>query len=130
VRDAGITVHAMRDPTRGGLAAALGDIARASAVGIRLAERRLPVSREVQGACDLLGLDPLTIANEGKLVLFCPAAEADRAVAIMQQHPLGRQARVIGEATGDGPGLVVLRTALGGERIVDIPTGEDLPRIC
>ena len=130
VLDSGAEIHAMRDPTRGGLAATVCDIARASSVGIRLTETALPVSREVQGACDLLGLDPLTIANEGKLVLFCRGVDADRVLAAMQRHPLGRQARVIGEVTAEPAGMALLRTAIGGERIIDMPTGEDLPRIC
>ena len=128
--DSGGEIHAMRDPTRGGLAATVCDIARASGVGIRLTETALPVSREVQGACDLLGLDPLTIANEGKLVLFCRGTDAERVLAAMQRHPLGRQACVIGEVTAEPSGMALLRTAIGGERIVDMPTGEDLPRIC
>jgi len=128
--DSGGEVHAMRDPTRGGLTATVCDIARASNVGIRLTETALPISREVQGACDLLGLDPLTIANEGKLVLFCRGTDAERVLAAMQRHPLGRQACVIGEVTAEPSGMALLRTAIGGERIVDMPTGEDLPRIC
>jgi hydrogenase expression/formation protein HypE len=126
----GAAIHAMRDPTRGGLAAAVNDIARASDVGIRLTETALPVSREVRGACDLLGLDPLTIANEGKVIVFCPQADADRVLAAMKRDPLGKDARVIGEVTETPKGMALLRTTIGGERIVDLPTGEDLPRIC
>lgn len=125
-----VPIHAMRDPTRGGLAAAVNDIARASGVGIRLTETALPVSREVRGACDLLGLDPLTIANEGKVLVFCPGKDANRVLAAMQRDPLGKEARVIGEVTEAPKGMAVLRTSIGGERIVDLPTGEDLPRIC
>jgi hydrogenase expression/formation protein HypE len=123
-------VHAMRDPTRGGLAAAACDIARASNVAIRLDEKALPVSREVHGACELLGLDPLTIANEGKLLLFCRRADADKVLAAMKGHSLGKNAVVIGEVHEKPKGMVLLRTTIGGERIVDMPTGEDLPRIC
>ncbi len=126
----GAPIHALRDPTRGGLAAAVNDIARASGVGIRLTETALPVSREVRGACDLLGLDPLTIANEGKVVVFCPGKDTDRVLAAMQRDPLGKTARVIGEVAETPKGMALLRTSIGGERIVDLPTGEDLPRIC
>jgi hydrogenase expression/formation protein HypE len=126
----GVEIHAMRDPTRGGLAAAVCDIAQASGVGIRLNEAAIPIKREVRGACDLLGLDPLTIANEGKLILFCRAIDADRVLAAMKRHPLGQEACVIGEVK-DGPkGMALLHTTIGGERIIDLPTGEDLPRIC
>jgi hydrogenase expression/formation protein HypE len=130
ILNCGAEIHAMRDPTRGGVAATVCDIARASGVGIRLDESALPVSREVQGACDLLGLDPLTIANEGKVIVFCRGADATRVVAAMQKHPLGAQARVIGAVTEKPKGMALLRTLIGGERIVDMPTGEDLPRIC
>jgi hydrogenase expression/formation protein HypE len=130
ILDLGAEVHTLRDPTRGGVAAALNDIATASGVGIRLEEKALPVNREVQGACDLLGLDPLTIANEGKLLVICRGADAERVLATMKRQPLGRQAAVIGEVTETPKGMVLLRTTIGGERIVDMPTGEDLPRIC
>jgi hydrogenase expression/formation protein HypE len=126
----GAEVHAMRDPTRGGLAVTLCDIAAAAGVGIRIEERALPVSPAVRGACDLLGLDPLTIANEGKLVLCCAGRDAGKVVDAMRGHPLGREARVIGEVAGKPKGLAVLKTLIGGERIMDRPTGEDLPRIC
>ncbi len=108
----------------------LCDIARASNVGIRLREDALPVSREVRGACDLLGLDPLTIANEGKVLVFCRAKDTASVLAAMQEHPLGKHACVIGEASEQPGALVTLRTTIGGERIIDMPTGEDLPRIC
>jgi len=126
----GAKIHAMRDPTRGGLAATVCDIAAASGVGIRLQESALPISAEVRGACDLLGLDPLTIANEGKVVVFCRGTDAVRVLDAMRAHPLGREARIIGEVTEKPKGMALLRTAIGGERIVDMPTGEDLPRIC
>jgi hydrogenase expression/formation protein HypE len=130
ILESGGEIHAMRDPTRGGLAATVCDMAAASGVGIRLHESALPVSAEVRGACDLLGLDPLTIANEGKVVVVCRGADAARVVTAMQGHPLGRDARVIGEATEKPKGMAVLRTVIGGERVIDMPTGEDLPRIC
>lgn len=130
ILDSGAEVHAMRDPTRGGLATLVCDIAAASGVGIRLDEAALPISREVRGACDLLGLDPLTIANEGKVVVFCRGKDAGRVLEAMRRHPLGRQARRIGEVTDKPKGMALLRTSIGGERIIDMPTGEDLPRIC
>lgn len=130
ILDTGAQIRAMRDPTRGGVAAAVHDIARASNVGIRLREDALPISREVRGACDLLGLDPLTIANEGKVLVFCRATDAARVLATMKQHPLGREARVIGEVSETPEGMALLRTTIGGERIIDMPTGEELPRIC
>ena len=130
ILDTNVELRAMRDPTRGGLAAALCDIASASDVAIRLDEKALPVSREVRGACELLGLDPLTIANEGKLLLFCRHADAEKVLAAMKGNSLGKDAVVIGEVHEKPKGMVLLRTIIGGERIVDMPTGEDLPRIC
>jgi hydrogenase expression/formation protein HypE len=130
ILETGMEIHAMRDPTRGGLAAAVCDIAAASAVGIKLDEKALPISREVRGACDLLGLDPLTIANEGKVLVFCPGEVAERVVSVMSRHPLGQHARIIGGASAGPKGMALLRTTIGGERIIDMPTGEDLPRIC
>lgn len=130
ILDLGADVHTLRDPTRGGVAAALNDIATASGVGIRLEEKALPIGREVRGACDLLGLDPLTIANEGKLLVICRQADADRVLAAMKRQPLGRQSVVIGEVIEQPKAMVLMHTTIGGERIVDMPTGEDLPRIC
>ena len=130
ILDTGAEVHAMRDPTRGGVAAAVCDIARASNVGIRLREDALPIGREVRGACDLLGLDPITIANEGKVLVFCRATDTANVLAAMKGHPLGKQACVIGDVSEKPPGVALLRTTIGGERIIDMPTGEDLPRIC
>jgi len=106
------------------------DIARAANVGIRLREDALPISREVRGACDLLGLDPLTIANEGKVMVFCRATDAERVLAAMKAHLLGTESRIIGEVSETPPGMALLRTTIGGERIIDMPTGEDVPRIC
>ncbi len=130
ILNTGVEIHAMRDLTRGGLAAAVCDIARASGVGIRLNEAVIPINREVRGACDLLGLDPLTIANEGKLIVFCRTIDAERVLAAMKRHPLGKSACVIGEVKDKPKGMPLLHTTIGGERIIDVPTGEDLPRIC
>ncbi len=123
-------VHAMRDPTRGGLAAALVEIASRRKLGMEVDERAVPVRDGVRGACEMLGLDPLLVANEGKLVAFVPEEGAERALAAMRAHPLGRDAARIGRVTADHPGLVLLRTPIGGERILDLPFGESLPRIC
>ncbi|HUJ71250.1 MAG TPA: hydrogenase expression/formation protein HypE [Verrucomicrobiae bacterium] len=130
ILDTGAEIRAMRDPTRGGVSAAVCDIARASNVGIRLHEDALPIGREVRGACDLLGLDPLTIPNEGKVLVFCRAVDTANVLAAMRGNPIGKHARVIGEVSERPPGIVTLRTTIGGERIIDMPTGEDLPRIC
>lgn len=126
----GIDVHALRDPTRGGVSATLNEIARASGVGIELVERDLPVPPEVRDACGLLGLDPLQVANEGKLLAFVPGERAEEALAALQAHPLGAGARRIGTCVPDHPRMVVARTGLGGTRVVDLPIGEQLPRIC
>lgn len=126
----GSTVHAMRDLTRGGLAGAICDLARASGTTIFMEEASLPVKPAVRGACDLLGFDPLGVANEGKLVLFCPAEDAPRILAAMRGHQYGVSAEIVGEVGSGTPGMAVLRTTFGGERVVDVPLGEDLPRIC
>ncbi|MEU2040825.1 hydrogenase expression/formation protein HypE [Nocardia niwae] len=126
----GADVHVLRDPTRGGVAASLNEIARAAQVGISLDERQLPVPDGVRDACGLLGLDPMYVANEGKLLAFVPPESADRVLAAMREHPLGAQAAVIGRCVAEHPGMVVARTALGGTRVVDLPAGEQLPRIC
>ena len=126
----GEAVHAMRDPTRGGLAATLNEIARASNVGIVLDERSLPVRAEVQSACELLGLDPVYVANEGKVVFFVAPEAADGVLAVLQAHPLGRDAARIGTVTGEHKGMLVARTAMGANRVISIPVGEQLPRIC
>lgn len=122
--------RAARDATRGGLASALNEIARAAGVGIDVDEAALPLRDEVKGVCEILGLDPLYLANEGTLVLFAPAAEADAALAAMRATPAGRGAVVIGRAVGAHPGAVVMNTRLGGRRLVDMLVGEQLPRIC
>ena len=123
-------VRCLRDPTRGGLAAALGDIAARSGVGIRIRETNVPVRREVAAACRLLGLDPLNVANEGKALIVCGAEDADRIMAALRAHPLGREAAVIGTVCAEPRGLVLMETVSGGERVVETPSGEDLPRIC
>ena len=130
ILDAGLEIHAMRDLTRGGLSAAVCDIAEAAKLGICLDESSLPIGREVRGACDLLGLDPLTIANEGKCIVFCPQENSETILSAMKQHPLGKEARIIGRVLPDPKGMALLRTTIGSERIIDMPTGEDLPRIC
>ncbi|MCL9796047.1 hydrogenase expression/formation protein HypE [Frankia sp. AgKG'84/4] len=123
-------VHALRDPTRGGLATTLCEIASAARVGVEFTESAVPVPPAVEAACGFLGLDPLHIANEGRLVAFVAAADADAVLAAMRAHPAGRAATIIGTLTTDHPGMVVARTAFGGTRIVDRPLGEQLPRIC
>lgn len=124
------SVHTLRDLTRGGLAAALNEIAAASAVGIAYDENALPVPPEVAAACDILGMDPVHIANEGKLVAMVPESHADTVFAALRSHPCGARAALIGRVTADHPGVVVARTGLGGSRIVDMQVGEQLPRIC
>ena len=123
-------VHALRDPTRGGLAATLVEIAGRRSLGIEVDERAVPVHEAVRGACEILGLDPLLVANEGKLVAFVPEAAADQALAALRAHPLGAEACRIGRVVADHPGFVTLRTPIGGQRILDLPFAEALPRIC
>src|SRR5205823_14152988 len=118
------TVRLMRDPTRGGVSSALNELATASRVGIKLCEDRLPIRPEVHAACEILGLDPLYVANEGKLLAVVPAAAGDCAVAALRSHPLGRTAEVIGEIVADHAGLVTLRSRIGGERVVTMLAGE------
>jgi hydrogenase expression/formation protein HypE len=123
-------VHTLRDPTRGGVAASLCEIATASRVGIELDDGAVPIPEAVAAACGFLGLDPLHVANEGKMLVFVPPQDADAALAALTAHPSGAGARVIGTVTEEHPGIVVGRTALGGTRIIDRPLGEQLPRIC
>jgi hydrogenase expression/formation protein HypE len=123
-------VHVLRDPTRGGLSATLNEIAWQSGVGIRLREDDIPVKPEVAAACELLGLDPLNVANEGKLIAICAAEDAGAVLAAMRAHPLGADAAIIGEVVEDPHHFVQLETAFGGRRIVDWLSGEQLPRIC
>jgi len=126
----GADLHAMRDPTRGGLAATLNEIAQQAAVGFRLEEEAIPVKPAVTAACELLGLDPLYVANEGKLVAFVAPRSAAAVLAAMRDHPLGREAAIIGEAVADEHRFVQMTTGFGGERMVDWLAGEQLPRIC
>jgi hydrogenase expression/formation protein HypE len=124
------TVRWMRDPTRGGLSSALNELASASRVGIRLEESAVPIRPEVRAACEMLGLDPLYVANEGKLVAVVPPEDADRLLAAMRRHRLGRDAAWVGDVVAEHPGVVTMRSLVGGERIVPLLTGEQLPRIC
>jgi hydrogenase expression/formation protein HypE len=123
-------IHVLRDPTRGGVTSAVTEIAESAKVGIRLDERALPISEEVKGACEILGLDPLYVANEGKLLAFVPANDAERVLSTMRQHHLGKRAAIIGEVVDDHPGMVTMKTRIGGTRVVDMLSGEQLPRIC
>ena len=123
-------VHCLRDPTRGGLATTLNELAQQSGVGMVLHEEAIPVKPAVLAACELLGLDPLYIANEGKLVCICAQPDAERLLKVMQAHPLGRQAAMVGEVVEDPHGFVQMQTSFGGSRIVDWLAGEQLPRIC
>ena len=123
-------IRALRDPTRGGLAASLNEIAGAAGAGIELDERTLPVRPEVAAACEILGMDPLYVANEGKLTAIVPAADADALLTAMRAHPLGKNAARVGRVTEEHPGVVVARTGIGGRRVVDMQVGEQLPRIC
>ncbi len=123
-------LHVLRDPTRGGLGTSLNEIARSAGVGVRVVERSIPVPADVSNACALLGLDPLYVANEGKLVAFVPREFADAVLEAMRAHPLGSSSAIIGECVAEHPGMVVARTTFGGTRVVDLPLGEQLPRIC
>jgi hydrogenase expression/formation protein HypE len=127
---AGPAVHAMRDPTRGGLASTLSEIAHSSGVGIAIDEACLPVRAEVQSACELLGLDPVYVANEGKAVFFVAAESAETVLAVLHAHPLGRDAAQIGTVTTQHPRMIVARTAMGANRVIATQIGEQLPRIC
>ncbi|HEY5791065.1 MAG TPA: hydrogenase expression/formation protein HypE [Gammaproteobacteria bacterium] len=126
----GADLRCLRDPTRGGLAATLNELAQQSGVGMLLDEASLPVREPVRACCEFLGLDPLNVANEGKLVAICPAADADRLLAAMRAHPLGRDAALIGEVVADDHAFVEMQTAFGGRRMVDWLSGAQLPRIC
>ncbi len=126
----GARVKALRDPTRGGLAATLNEFADQAQLGIMVDEASIPVKPEVFGACELLGLDPMNVANEGKLVAVVAAEDADRALAALRTHPLGRDAEIIGRAQADAHHFVTMRTRIGGSRMVDWLSGDPLPRIC
>jgi len=127
---AGSSVHVMRDPTRGGIASTLNEIAAASGVGIEIDEPSLPVRTEVQSACELLGLDPVYVANEGKAVFFVAPEAAEQILKILRAHPLGRDAARIGTVTAEHKRMLVARTAMGANRVIPIQIGEQLPRIC
>ena len=126
----GASVHAMRDPTRGGLASTLNEIALASGVGMAIDEASLPVRPDVQSACELLGLDPVYVANEGKAVFFVAPEAAERVLTVLRAHPLGKDAARIGQVTAEHKRMLVARTALGANRVIPIQIGEQLPRIC
>jgi hydrogenase expression/formation protein HypE len=123
-------IHCLRDATRGGLAAVLNELASSSKVGIEFDEKKVPIRPEVNAACEMLGLDPLYIANEGKLVAILPEEMAEDVLAAMRGHGYGKNATIIGRVVSEHPGLVTAKTAIGGMRVVDIPAGELLPRIC
>ncbi len=123
-------IHVLRDPTRGGVGTALNEIAEKSQIGIKIFEDRIPLKKEVVAACELLGFDPLYLANEGKLLAFVAPEDADAVLAAIRANPYGRDAAVIGEVTADHPGKVHMETRIGGSRIVDMLAGEQLPRIC
>lgn len=128
--DACPSIRCMRDPTRGGLSSVLNELALASSVGVELTESAIPIRAEVRGACEMLGLDPLYVANEGKLIAVVPPADAERLLETMRAHPLGKSAAVIGTAVAAHPRMVTQRSLVGGERVVTMLAGEQLPRIC
>jgi hydrogenase expression/formation protein HypE len=125
-----IDIHVLRDPTRGGVTSALTEIAQTAKVGMLLNESSIPISEEVKGACEILGLDPLYVANEGKLLAIVATEDADRVLQVLRSHSLGRDAAVIGEVVNEHPGLIMMKTRVGGTRVVDMLSGEQLPRIC
>jgi hydrogenase expression/formation protein HypE len=128
--DSGFEVHCLRDLTRGGLASALVEIAETARLHIEIEESGIPVREDVQSACEILGFDPLYVANEGRFVSFVPDSEAERVLEEMQSHPLGKQARIIGTVKEDPSGLVTMKSRIGTTRVVDMLSGEQLPRIC
>lgn len=123
-------IHVLRDPTRGGVSSTLNEIARSSQVGIMLDETKIPVNPAVRSACELLGMDPIFVANEGKLVAIVPASGAEAILEAMRRHPLGQQAAIIGQVVAQHPGMLVARTGIGGTRVISMQIGEQLPRIC
>ena len=130
MRDSGADIHVLRDPTRGGLATTLNEIAKQSGIGMMLQEKTLPINPAVAAACEFLGLDPLYVANEGKLVAICAERDAGKLLAAMRAHPLGAAAAIVGSVHEDGHHFVQMTTGFGGKRIVDWLSGEQLPRIC
>ena len=130
ILDTNVQIRAMRDPTRGGLATTLNEFAQKSNVGIVIQEENLPIREEVIEACEILGLDPLYVANEGKMVAVMEKGGADTVLQAMRKHPLGSAAQRIGEVTNSHKGKVIMKTRIGTTKVVDMPTGEQLPRIC
>jgi hydrogenase expression/formation protein HypE len=130
ILDTSPNISVLRDPTRGGVATTLNEISQSARVGMVLQETLIPVSPAVRGACEVLGLDPLYIANEGKLLVILPEKDADTVLRKMRQHPLGSEACVIGKLTDEHPSMVRMTTSIGTSRIIDMLTGEQLPRIC
>src|SRR5210317_1163137 len=130
IKEAGDAIHVLRDPTRGGVGTTLNELAGSSGIGIRIREAALPVRDDVKGACELLGLDPLYLANEGKLLAFVSPDRVAAVLQAIQSDPYGKDAAVIGRVVDDSPGKVFLKTRIGGKRIVDMLAGEQLPRIC
>ncbi len=130
ILSSGCEVHVLRDPTRGGVGTTLNEIASRSGVGMTLFERDLPIKKQVSGVCELLGFDPLYIANEGKLLAIVPEKQASRVLDVIRADAFGKNAAIIGEVTDQHPGKVFMETAIGGQRLVDMLTGEQLPRIC
>lgn len=128
--DASPGIHVLRDPTRGGVASSLNEIAQISQVGIQIDENKIPVNLAVRSACELLGMDPIFVANEGKLIAIVPPDSAEAVLAAMRRHPLGQQAAVIGRVVEQHPGMLVARTSIGGTRVIPMQIGEQLPRIC
>ena len=128
--NAGITIKAMRDPTRGGLSAVLNEWAEQSDIGIEIEEDKIPVKEEIQGLCELLGLEAYTLANEGKLILVVPEKEAEKALQVVKNNELGKDAQIIGKAISDYRGKVILKSPYGSKRVMEPPAGELLPRIC
>ena len=125
-----IDIHVLRDPTRGGVTSALTEIAQTANVGMLLNESSIPISEEVKGACEILGLDPLYVANEGKLLAIVASEDADRVLDVLRLHSLGKDAALIGKVVKEHPGLIMMKTRVGGTRVVDMLSGEQLPRIC
>jgi hydrogenase expression/formation protein HypE len=123
-------IHVLRDPTRGGVSSVLNEIAMSANIGITISEDCIPISEEVGGACEILGFDPLYVANEGKLLAFVAPTAAENVLASMRLHPFGKNAAIIGEVVADHPGIVIMKTRIGGSRVVDMLSGEQLPRIC
>lgn len=127
---AGSEIHVLRDPTRGGVATTLNEIAESANAGMLIHEGRIPITEEVRGACEILGFDPLYVANEGKLIACVGPADAEMVLDAMRRHPFGKRAAVIGEVVADHPGTVMMKSLIGGTRVVDMLSGEQLPRIC